>query len=245
MAALKRLNPRTSRIHARRRLHPSLAALEARIVLAQYNAITVTDLIADISLANSAGGTNTITLTAPSASPYVLTAVDNTTDGPTGLPVIAAGNNLTINGSGDVIERSTDSATPAFRLFDVGAGASLSLTNLTVQNGLESGSGLSAQGGAIYCQGTLSVASVTIKNNAVKGISGATGVPGAAGQGALSFSPAAVSRSRVPPYRTIPHEAAPVATIQEVPRAARPAAQGRAVQSLRRREMLRWKATRS
>ena len=70
-------------------------------------AATVSDLIADINAANTAGGANTITLTAPTTSPYVLTAVNNTTDGATGLPVIAANDNLTIVGNGDTIERST------------------------------------------------------------------------------------------------------------------------------------------
>ncbi len=37
-----------------------------------------------------AGGSNTINLTAPTTSPYVLTAVNNTTSGANGLPVIAA-----------------------------------------------------------------------------------------------------------------------------------------------------------
>jgi hypothetical protein len=86
--------------------------LEERSLLSNYSAVTVSDLIADINAANAAGGTNTITLTAPTTSPYVVTAVNNSTDGPTGLPVIAGGNArqadaLTIVGNGDIIERST------------------------------------------------------------------------------------------------------------------------------------------
>jgi hypothetical protein len=43
-------------------------------------------------------GTNTITLAR--GATFTLTAVNNTTDGPTGLPVIAANNKLTILGNG-------------------------------------------------------------------------------------------------------------------------------------------------
>ncbi len=134
-------------------------------MLTHYSAPCVSALIADINLANAAGGTNTISLTAPISSPYTLTTVDNTTDGATGLPVIAAGSTLIINGGGDVLERSTDPATPAFRLFDVAAGAALTLQWLTIQDGLASGAGVSAQGGAIYSHGVLTLDTVTLQNN--------------------------------------------------------------------------------
>ena len=96
-------------------------------LLTSYTALTVSALIADINAANTAGGSNTITLTAPTTSPYVLTVVNNTISGANGLPVIAANDSLTIIGSGDTIERSTASGTPSFRLLDVAAGASLTL----------------------------------------------------------------------------------------------------------------------
>jgi hypothetical protein len=151
------------------------------MLLSNYSAVTVSDLIADINAANSAGGTNTITLTAPTSSPYVLTAVNNSTDGPTGLPVIAGGNakqadTLTIVGNGDIIERSTASGTPDFRLFDVANGGSLTLENLTLENGLEVGSGSSAEGGAIYNQGSLILSNlggnVTVQDNIAQGSAG-------------------------------------------------------------------------
>jgi hypothetical protein len=149
------------------RLH--LEQLEDRTLPSNFFAVTTADLIADINAANAAGGTNTITLTAPSASPYILTAVDNTTDGATGLPVIAKKDTLTIIGNGDTIERSTASGTPDFRLFDVTSGASLTLENLTLQNGLAFGSGSSAEGGAIYNQGALVVSAVTVQGNIAQG----------------------------------------------------------------------------
>jgi predicted outer membrane repeat protein len=88
--------------------------------------------------------------------------VNNTTDGGNGLPVIAANDNLTIVGNGDSLQRNSKS--PAFRLLDVAAGASLTLTNLTVQNGLTSGAG-----GGILNNGTLSVSGCTVSGNSANG----------------------------------------------------------------------------
>jgi hypothetical protein len=149
----------------RRGLRLSLEQLEDRTVPSNFIAATASDLIADIKAANQQGGSNTITLVAPTTSPYALTAVDNTTDGATGLPVIAANDNLTIVGNGDTIERSTAAGTPAFRLFHVAAGASLTLQNLTLQNGLAQSSGQTCQGGAIYNQGSLDLNGVNVQNN--------------------------------------------------------------------------------
>src|SRR5262249_21409125 len=132
---LRFTRPASSRASSRgpRRHRPALEQLEGRSLPAAYTAASVADLIADINLANTnpanlAAESNAITLAAGTAFP--LPAVDNTTDGGNGLPVIAAGDNLTIVGHGDTIEPST--GTPAFRLFDVAAGASLTLTDLTL-----------------------------------------------------------------------------------------------------------------
>jgi hypothetical protein len=149
--------------------------LEDRTLLSSYTAATVSDLIADINAANTVGGTNTITLTAPTTSPYVLTAMNNNTDGPTGLPIIAKADVLTIVGNGDTIERSTASGTPDFRLFNVASGASLTLENLTLQNGLAFGAGVAAEGGAIYNQGTLVLNTATVQGNTAQGSPGADG----------------------------------------------------------------------
>src|SRR5262245_14644679 len=69
---------------------------------------------------------------------------------PTGLPVIAAGGGKrTILGSGAVVERSTATGTPPFRLL-VAAGASLTLENMTLQGGLVREPWFAAKGGAIH-----------------------------------------------------------------------------------------------
>jgi len=155
--------PHTRRAPAPRRhqSRPRLESLESRNLLTNYTAATVSDLIAEIKAANQVGGSNAITLVAPTTSPYVLTAVDNTTDGPTGLPVIAANDNLTIVGNGDAIARSSAAGTPAFRLLDVAAAASLTLKSVTLQGGLAP----SSNGGAIYSQGTVELNDVTVQNN--------------------------------------------------------------------------------
>src|SRR5262245_42417295 len=152
---------------------PQLEVLEGRALPSTYYAATAADLIADIKAANSNGGSNTIVLTAPTTSPYVLTAVDNTKDGANALPQISKKDNLTIDGNGDTIERSTAAGTPAFRLFDVAGGGSLTLQNLTLQNGLAFGSGVAAEGGAILSQGTLVLSGVTVVNNEAQGSNGA------------------------------------------------------------------------
>jgi hypothetical protein len=147
-------------------LRPTLEGLEGRTVPSTFNAATASDLIADLNAANRAGGSNAITL-APNVT-FDLTVVNNTTDGATGLPVIAGKDNLTIIGQGgDIIQR--DPAAPAFRLLDVGKGASLTLQNLTLQGGDAFGSGVSAEGGGIYNQGLLILNGATIQNNVAQG----------------------------------------------------------------------------
>jgi hypothetical protein len=145
--------PQYRRAPGLRRHHfrPGLEGLEGRTVLSSYTAATVSDLIADINASNNGGGSNTIKLVA--GNTFSLTAVNNTTDGATGLPVIAANDRLTIAGNSDTIDLA--SGTPAFRLLDVAAGASLTLQKLTLQGGVEVDNGAQAAGGAIYSQGTL------------------------------------------------------------------------------------------
>jgi hypothetical protein len=163
--------PASSRASSRRpqRRRPSLEVLEDRTALSNYTAASVPELIADINAANLTGGDNTITLEA--GQTYTLTAVDNVpvynglpVSAANGLPVIAANDNLTILGKGATIERSSAVGTPAFRLFDVAAGASLTLKDLTLQGG-RIADYPSARGGAIYNQGSLDLNGVTVQNN--------------------------------------------------------------------------------
>jgi hypothetical protein len=143
---------------------------------------SVSDLIADINAANLAGGVNSITL-APGRT-FTLTAVNNTTDGPTGLPVIAANNNLTIRGNGATIARSTAPGTPAFRLFDVAPGAALTLEDLTLANGQAIADPASnGCGGAVL---VAAGASLTVKRSAFVG-NRVVGGDGGGGLGGFGF----------------------------------------------------------
>jgi phospholipase/lecithinase/hemolysin len=150
--------------------------LEDRTLLSNYMAASVSDLIADINAASQAGGTNTILLAAKTT--FDLTAVNNATNGANGLPVIVKTNHLTITGQGgDIIQR--DPSAPAFRLFNVASGGSLTLSFMTLQHGVASGSGSSAEGGAIYNLGSLALNDVTVQNNSAQGSNGTGGKRGA------------------------------------------------------------------
>ena len=164
-------------------MRPRLEQLEDRTLPSNFLAATVSDLIADIDAANAAGGTNSITLA--TSKTFSLTQVNNTSDGANGLPVIAAGDNLTIVGNSRTIERSSASGTPAFRLFDVASGASLTLDKLTLQNGYVLGLPFPTQdyGGAIYSNGSLTLTGVVVTGNV--GFNGA-GIYIAGGTASLS-----------------------------------------------------------
>ena len=160
--------PRPSAPKPRRR-RLLLEQLEDRALPSNYTASSVSQLIAYINAANQAGGSNTILLAANTT--FDLTVTNNWTNGGNGLPVIAANNNLAIIGQGgDVIQRDPFSYYD-FRLFDVAGGASLTLTDLILQNGYVSGAfgNTTADGGAIYNQGTVVLNAVTVQNNVVYG----------------------------------------------------------------------------
>jgi hypothetical protein len=152
----------------------SVEALEDRMVPSTFYAATASDLIADIKAANLQGGANTIVLTAPTTSPYLLWT-NNQTNGNNVLPVIANGDNLTIltgNGSANPGYGDTIDARKGGRLFNVANGASLTLESVTLVNGFvllggKWGTQLAALGGAIYNQGTVVLSQVDFANNIV------------------------------------------------------------------------------
>ena len=164
-------------------------------------AASASDLITDILWCNQNPGMNTITLAANSNFEPI--AADNAYNsigsqyptgqyGPTALPYIAAGDNLTILGNGDTIERTG----AACRLFAVAPTASLTLENLTLQGGWADGRYNStlppaaADGGAIYVDstGSLTLSGVTVTGNEAFGALGYDGANGedAAGGGIYS-----------------------------------------------------------
>src|SRR5207249_4585125 len=91
----------------------------------------------------------------------------NGADGASALPTITSV--ININGAGDNLFRVGDGSAAPFRFFDVARTGSLTLNNLALLGGLAKGSGVSAQGGAIYSQGTLALTKVTLQSNAATG----------------------------------------------------------------------------
>ncbi len=135
----------------------------------------VAGLIQALDDANSIAQPNVINL-APGAT-YVLTAPDNDTNGPNGLPVLLS--NITINGNGAVIEGA--GSTP-FRLFSISSGANVVLDNLTIEQGS------SEQGGGVYNAGTLALTNDVLTGNSATGNGGAVFNDGTLTQSSTSFS---------------------------------------------------------
>ncbi|MGH7801374.1 MAG: autotransporter domain-containing protein [Thermodesulfobacteriota bacterium] len=129
----------------------------------------VTALINAINMANGNGEDDTINL---AAGTYTLTAVNNNTDGPNGLPSITS--NITINGAGDsttIIERALGMNQPFFRIFHVAAAGNLTLDGLTITGGFAPTSidsvFFSHAGGGIFLNngGTVNITNSTISGN--------------------------------------------------------------------------------
>jgi hypothetical protein len=126
-------------------------------------------LISAIATANGTPGGGTLVLS--TGCVYTLASANNTTDGGTGLPVITG--NVTVQGAGATITRSTATGVPAFRLFDVASGGSLTLNSLTLSNGLANNG--QQGGGAIFSHGTLAVTAGTFTNNSSPATTGTSG----------------------------------------------------------------------
>jgi hypothetical protein len=123
-------------------------------------------LISAIATANTTPADASLSLT--SGCVYSFTAANNATDGGNALPVITG--SVTITGNGATITRS---ASTAFRLFDVASAGSLSLSGLTLSNGLAD-DGVSG-GGAVFSRGPLTVTSTTFSGNASPAATGTSG----------------------------------------------------------------------
>jgi hypothetical protein len=106
-------------------------------------------LIASITEANTNGQKeNDIRL---EAGTYTLTTVNNTTDGPNGLPSVTSTLTITGEGAGEtMIERAASG--PGFRLLHVVPTGALMLEQVTLQGGQ---SFLGGQGGGLWNTGTL------------------------------------------------------------------------------------------
>lgn len=129
-------------------------------------------LKAAITTANGNGDVNTITL---AAGTYALTTVDNTIEGPNGLPSITGV--LTLRGAGAettrlarvFTDRPCSRVEPPFRLLHVAPTGVLTLKGLTLQGGcitrLDDPSGSGSGGGGLFNQGTVSLLQSAIVQN--------------------------------------------------------------------------------
>jgi len=128
-----------------------------------YATVTnVTQLIADINYADTVGGAFTIYLQ-PNTTFDLVTYTSSDAFGANLLPIIGGKTvNLTIIGNGDTIQRdATNVNAYEVRLFEVAKGSSLTLDQMTLQNGYS----YAYNGGAIYNFGTLSISNSTLSGN--------------------------------------------------------------------------------
>ena len=118
-------------------------------------AITAADTDAVSGGCTAGSGADTLEL--PAGGTLTLTAVDNTTDGANGLPVVSSV--ITIAGQGSTLERS--GSAPAFRLLAVRTGGNLTIQDLTLQGG-----SAAANGGGVHSRdGTLTLVNSTLTGN--------------------------------------------------------------------------------
>jgi hypothetical protein len=127
---------------------------------------SASSLISAISTANTTPADSSLSLA--SGCVYSFTTADNATDGGNALPVITG--SVSIAGNGAAITRS---GSTAFRLFDVASTGSLSLSGMTISNGLADDG--TNGGGAIFSRGPLTVTSTTFSGNSSPAATGTSG----------------------------------------------------------------------
>jgi hypothetical protein len=177
---LQALPQRVRRALERRYARP-LASLALLLALGQAPALAATinvdrttcTLAEAIRSANTdsvqgscSAGSGADTLVLGAGSTHTLTTVEDTTYGPTGLPLVTS--TITIAGNGSTIERGAGA--PQFRLLAVGCGGNLALQDLTLTGGHAYGDYSPAppngHGGGVYNRdGTLTLTNSTISGN--------------------------------------------------------------------------------
>jgi hypothetical protein len=168
---------------------PGLAAM-----IPVGGACTLVDAITaantDTATGGCPAGSGADTILLPAGSTQTLTEVNNSTYGPTGLPVISSV--ITIAGQGSTIAR--DPEAPEFRLMAVDSLGNLTLQETTVSGGLSS----TYNGGGVANYGTLTVMHSTIASNtAVSYCPYEIGCYGGRGGGVHSSGPLTVTTSTI------------------------------------------------
>ncbi len=161
--------------------HCFAATLTVDVGCALIDAITAANT--DTSTGGCTAGSGPDTIVLPAGSIQMLTAVNNSTYGATGLPVVSS--LLTIEGNGSTITRA--SGAPAFRILTVNKKGDLTLKDSTITGGEtadaqtphESGGGVANFAGVLTLQGS------TITGNTALGADGVA--IGAGGGGVLNY----------------------------------------------------------
>ncbi|MGQ0592571.1 MAG: hypothetical protein ACT4QB_07950 [Gammaproteobacteria bacterium] len=176
--------PRRARRALQRQWKRSLSAIALLLALGQAPALAATitvggscTLVDAIRAANTdaatggcPAGSGADTLVLVPDSTHTLTAVEDTTYGPTGLPLVTS--EITIAGNESTIERG--GGAPKFRILAVGQPGNLSLQALTLSGGnavFVEGVNSGAGGGA-YNRGTLTLTDSTVSGNTTNGFDG-------------------------------------------------------------------------
>ena len=166
---------------------PLLALGQAPALAATINVGGGCTLVDAITAANNdapaggcTAGSGPDTLVLPAGSTHTLTAVNNSTYGPNGLPAVTSA--ITIDGNGSTITR--DPGTPQFRILEVARSGNLTLEETTISGGVTYLGG----GGVNNYEGTL-----TLSNSTVSGNSAGSGGGGVRNLGVLTLSNSTVS----------------------------------------------------
>ncbi len=105
---------------------------------------------------------------------YTVSTINNTVDGPNGLPSITS--QITIEGQGATIERATGQGVANFRIFHVAASGNLTLTGVVVRNGsIRNMADTVQHGGGVYNAGRLTIQNSTFVDNHSVGEAGEKG----------------------------------------------------------------------
>jgi hypothetical protein len=150
-------------------------------------------LVAAVNAANAAPGT---TLKLAHGCLYRLRAPAVLGDG---LPRFTS--TTTILGNGATIVRKSSQQ---FRIIDIGLGADVTISSLTIKGGHAPDGVLGEPGGGIFNQGTLTLTRVTVTRNAAGNTSVfvIAGTSGGVGGGIANFGTLHISRSRIVKNRT-------------------------------------------
>lgn len=145
-----------------------VSAIDGKCTLVEAIIAANTDLPSGNAIGECAGGNGADTIHLQALTPpYTYVARHDVVNGFNGLPTVTS--HITIDAGGQTIRRSAAVGTPAFRLFYVAPGATLTLDHAVVSNGLATDpTGVNTAaffGGAIFNAGTLQVVGGRIAGN--------------------------------------------------------------------------------